>query len=1247
METNNLREGPPMDKHDTLLLAGTSKEHRAALRSILSENFNLLEATGSSQALRLLEQNYSCIAAVLLDVTDPGVLSQENGNRENLEAFLEHVPLIAIATDDSPEILSQAFDFGASDVIPLDYDADAMRQRIDNIVELSIHKRHLEALVQEQAEILRHSNDTMVDALSSIIEYRSVESGQHILRIRQFTKILLEQVAKSCPEYALDEQIIGIISSASALHDIGKIAIPDAILTKPGPLTEEERTIMKTHAVTGCDILESLRDVGNQEYLRYAHNICHYHHERWDGGGYPEGLREDAIPICAQVVGLADVYDALTSKRVYKEAFSFDAAVNMILNGECGIFSPKLLECFKRVVDKYEALAREYADGLSPKAEKFDTTLPAPAENKESESLERTRAKYYALVHYINGFLMELDMDRGLYHVIYNPYPELIQLGSIANFTELRNLILEQIVFSPDREQMQKFIDQGIREFLDNGLRRSTHHFLFRSRTKAEGSRFEVTLLRINPINTSRHTLAVLCRKVDQGSSNFTRDTALPFMADSTFICRNDDFFTLVQLSKEIQLLAGYTPEEIQELFENRLTGLMLPEDREDIIISTREQLTQGTGAEVRFRVRKKDGSIIWVLDRCRLRIGPDGQEYLYCFLTDISATMAQIDSLEQQLNRYEIILAQTENVLFEWNMETDNISFSNTWEKIFGFNPSSRDVQAALMGGSYFHPDDIPLIFDRITSIKNGSSYEMVEVRIATAKGRYIWCRFRATAIRDKAGILQKISGIIINIDTEKQAEQALQLRAEVDTLTKLLNKETGRRKAEEYFSQFPEGVSCALMIIDLDNFKDVNDRYGHLFGDAVLTKAAREIKKLFRSQDILSRIGGDEFMVIMRGISDRKLVETRCNRLLSTFRSTFQNKQFDLPLTCSIGIALAPDHGTSYFDLFRHADQALYRAKDQGKNSFVFYNNTDATLRQGQRRTTAIDRIDSDEEPGLAGGSLVQYAFQRLYAAKDVDAAVNDILKIVGQQMNVSRVYVFENSPDNRFCHNTYEWCNDGIEAEIHNLQNISYETDIPGYEDNFDENGIFYCPDIHALPKNIYDIVAPQGIKSMLHCAIRDKGIFRGYIGFDECVNQRWWTKEQIGMLTFFSEMLSVFLLKKQEQAQARRQASEMTSILDNQKAWIYIIDPESCQLKYLNARTKELAPEAKEGMYCYQALMGQKERCSNCPAKDIRAEKNCSCLMHNPVFDLNVLADATLITWEGQESCLLVCREIPKK
>ena len=292
-----------MDKHDTLLVAGGNKEHRQMLRHILSEGFNLLEAAGTTQAMRLLDQNMDCIAAILLDITEPSAIDATETGKQKFTDVIQEVPLIIISTDDSPEILSQAFEFGASDVIPMHYDGEAMRQRIENIVDLSIHKRHLEALVEEQAAILRHNNDTMVDALSSIIEYRSVESGQHILRIRRFTRILLEQIAKSCPEYGLDDRVIGIISSASALHDIGKIAIPDAILTKPGPLTQEEREIMKTHAATGCEILESLRDMGNQEYLRYAYNICRYHHERWDGKGYPDGLKGEAIPICAQVVG--------------------------------------------------------------------------------------------------------------------------------------------------------------------------------------------------------------------------------------------------------------------------------------------------------------------------------------------------------------------------------------------------------------------------------------------------------------------------------------------------------------------------------------------------------------------------------------------------------------------------------------------------------------------------------------------------------------------------------------------------------------------------------------------------------------------------------------------------------------------------------------------------------------------------------------------------------------------------------
>lgn len=335
------------------------------------------------------------------------------------------------------------------------------------------------------------------------------------------------------------------------------------------------------------------------------------------------------------------------------------------------------------------------------------------------------------------------------------------------------------------------------------------------------------------------------------------------------------------------------------------------------------------------------------------------------------------------------------------------------------------------------------------------------------------------------------------------------------------------------------------------------------------------------------------------------------------------------------------------TYYDLFYRADQALYQAKAQGKNAYAFFEDRQEHFpAQQQRQAVTSTPIDSDQEPGLADNNIVRYAFQRLYATKDVESSVNEILALIGRKLNVSRVYVFENSDDNRFCSNTYEWCNEGIPSEKENLQHISYETDITDYEENFDERGIFYCPDISVLPRKTYEILEPQGIKSMLQCAIREGGVFRGYIGFDECVEQRFWTKEQIQTLTFFSEMLSLFLLKQRKQEKALIQAEELNSILDNQNAWIYIIDPDTCRLKYLNARTRELAPDVRPGMLCHKALMGLPDRCPGCPSRNIREKRNDSALIENDKFELKVLAEATAILWKGEESCLLTCRELPK-
>ena len=596
-----------MDKHDTLLLACSSTEDRKYLGSILKDNYQLLEACNGYQMELLLHQNKNCIAAVVSDMEIWEKMEEEDPGKTCDAPFMEQIPVIIVSGKDSAQLLNRGFDYGAVDVIPIDYDANAMVRRIETIVQLHLHRQHLQLMVEEQAKTLNHSNEMMVDALSSIIEYRSAESGQHILRIRRFTKILLEEVRQCCPEYRLTDEIISIISSAASLHDVGKIAIPDSILIKPGKLTPEEWEVMKTHSVMGCKILDSLAAVGNQEYLRYAYNICRYHHERWDGSGYPDGLAGEAIPICAQVVGLADAYDALTSKRVYKDAYSLETAVNMIIRGECGAFSPKLLECFKQVSGKYEELALAYADGLAPKTEHFDVTLPGPVVREGEDSLNVVQGKYLCLLHYINGFVMEFYVDRGHYHLRYNPYPEFAPLAEAGGFGEMMQILLDDLVHPMDRQRMVELISTGIENYLDSGLRRQTHRFHFRDRN-GEPELYDVTLLRANVNQQENRSMAVLCRKIGKQEShteavNQERNFA-DNLLESTFCCRNDRGFTLVQLGGGITSLAGYSKSEMEHLYDNQLIQIVHPNDREVLRRNLRKQFPQcSTGSLPRTAV--------------------------------------------------------------------------------------------------------------------------------------------------------------------------------------------------------------------------------------------------------------------------------------------------------------------------------------------------------------------------------------------------------------------------------------------------------------------------------------------------------------------------------------------------------------------------------------------------------------------------------------------------------------------
>lgn len=313
-----------MNERDTILIVDDMEVNRAILCGLFEDEYKILEAENGLQAMELLETAQDSIAVMLLDIVMPEMDGYQVLRGMMERKFLSSVPVVVITSEASAESELHAFDFGASDIVTKPFEPHLVLRRVKNIIELYRHKLFLEDMVEEQAARLRDSNDVLTDALSSIIEYRSLESGRHIRRIRMFTKILMQRVCDTYPEYRLDAAQIDAIARASAMHDIGKIAIPDAILNKPGKLTAAEYEVMKSHTTYGCEMLANLERMNDRQYLEFAYQICRYHHERWDGRGYPDGLSGDAIPLCAQVVGIADCYDALTTDRVYKAAFSHE-----------------------------------------------------------------------------------------------------------------------------------------------------------------------------------------------------------------------------------------------------------------------------------------------------------------------------------------------------------------------------------------------------------------------------------------------------------------------------------------------------------------------------------------------------------------------------------------------------------------------------------------------------------------------------------------------------------------------------------------------------------------------------------------------------------------------------------------------------------------------------------------------------------------------------------------------------------
>lgn len=459
---------PPIKQK--ILIADDSDINRDLLTDMLGDSFEILEAKDGLEVVKILKNNYIEIDLLLLDVVMPNMDGFEVLAVMNKNNWLEDVPVIMISAENSRSYIERAYELGVTDFISRPFDATIVKRRVTNTLMLNAKKKKLVSLVTDQIYEKEKSNSLMINILSHIVEFRNGESGLHVLHISTMTNILLKHLIKKTNKYQLTYNDINLISTASALHDIGKIAIPNEILNKPGRFTPEEYAIMKTHAAIGASMLEALPHYEKEPLVKIAYEICRWHHERYDGRGYPDGLKGEDIPISAQIVALADVYDALTSERVYKKAIPHEEALRMIKNGECGAFNPLLLECLEEA--SLEIQTELQVNSLSKKEKKEIEHIVSELSQHEElssskrtiEQLEKERMKFEFLASISKEIQFQFSTDPsmltlnekgakffGLNSVTMNPLtdPKINAILGDGKLREIRESIFEKAKEDP------------------------------------------------------------------------------------------------------------------------------------------------------------------------------------------------------------------------------------------------------------------------------------------------------------------------------------------------------------------------------------------------------------------------------------------------------------------------------------------------------------------------------------------------------------------------------------------------------------------------------------------------------------------------------------------------------------------------------------------------------------------------------------------------------------------------------
>lgn len=801
-------------KRRKLLIADDSEMNRAILANMLEKEFDIIEATDGRETIVVLQNYREEISALLLDVVMPEMSGFEVLEELRRRQWIEEIPTIMISAETGNSYINRAFELGASDYISRPFSPDIIRRRIVNTILLHTKKQQLMDVVSGWFYRREKNDEVLVSILDYAVELRNGENGTHMLGVSRLTALLLQSLQKKSDRYPLGESDVNAICVASGLHDVGKLLISEEILKKPGKLTAEEFEIVKHHTQIGARIISELPIYQNEKLVKYAMEICRWHHERWNGEGYPDGLAGDDIPIAAQIVALADVYDVLTNERCYKSAYSHEKALSMIQNGECGSFNPLLLDCLEEVADSIQSNAADQKIMTSNIVHRAVENL-YQGQNlnaaRMTQHFEDANAKQEFMVNLCDEIWFE-----------YTTQPSSLRLSKgAAEQTGLPSAIVEPL---KSKEFLEIVGGETVEQLQERLEKLST-----------DESYLELTVkLAING-KPCRCQLAILVlwSATEQGRCSTLLGKA-------------------VNIDEGYERLEKYDKSLGEEATEQILLPVTAGED--DVLKITRKQVGRVIQSYRKMfeTVRLVDPGICM-----QISAGEDGhfvEKNERCF------------SIWGNARRCERCISQ------------EALRTRKTQSKV---ETIEHDIYYIL--AMCIEIDGIPYVLECINTI----------------------CADKNT------------------MEDENILNQLLVRNRQIymDSTTKIFNR--------RYYDARVRNLSGehALAIIDVDDFKQVNDTFGHSAGDMALYHIAQTIRSMLRSDDALIRYGGDEFVLLFHGLPEQVL-ERKLQEICLAVQNIEISEYPEMKLSVSIGGVYASGRIS---DLILKADRALYRAKVQ----------------------------------------------------------------------------------------------------------------------------------------------------------------------------------------------------------------------------------------------------------------------------------------------------------------------------